>query len=138
MNGIIRHISSLSSPINGGTDGRRLDNLPSTCSFYIGIHVLAEQAIPRHDVVIDRQGFRCASWIVSFEREITTGDGRSWPMDRVGYLRWLAGRIEGYGEEMIEPIKSLVEDGYVEIVDKPYNRPMWITDEGRAYLASHF
>jgi len=63
-------------------------------------------------------------------------DGRTWPMDREGYLRWLAGRIEGYGNEMIEPIKSLVEDGYVELIDKPYSMPTRITEAGRAYLAS--
>jgi len=63
-------------------------------------------------------------------------DGRSWPMDRVGYLRWLADRIEGYGNERIEPIKSLVEDGYVELIVKPYSLPTRITEAGRTYLAS--
>lgn len=63
-------------------------------------------------------------------------NGKDWPMDRVGYLKWLADRLEGYGNELIEPIKSLVEDGYVELVEKPYSLPTRITEKGRAYLAS--
>jgi hypothetical protein len=58
--------------------------------------------------MIDRQGVRCASLLPSFARKATMDDGKSWPMDREGYLRCLASRIEGYGNEMIEPIKSLV------------------------------
>jgi len=60
----------------------------------------------------------------------------TWPQTRDEYIKWLAGRIEGYGNELIEPIKSLVEDGYVELIDKPYSSPTRLTEAGKAYHAT--
>jgi len=60
----------------------------------------------------------------------------TWPDTRDGYIKWLAGRIEDYGNEMIEPIKSLIEDGLVELIDKPYSTPTRLTEAGRSYHAA--
>lgn len=58
--------------------------------------------------------------------------GREWPSTRDGYLVWLSGRLQGYGNDSIEPIRSLVEDGLVELIDQPYSTPTRITPAGRA------
>lgn len=55
----------------------------------------------------------------------------TWPQNREEYLRWLAGRIEGYGNERIEPIRSLVADGLVELIEKPFSTVTRITEAGR-------
>jgi len=60
--------------------------------------------------------------------------GRSWPASRMGYLRWLAGRLEGYGNELQEPVASLVRDGLVTLAERSTSVSTRITDKGLARL----